>query len=232
MAAFKSGLVMPQRLLIATRNPAKAARFRALLAGLSLELHSLDDLPAAAEPPSETPELGASHLAIASDKAAAWSRHAGGIAVASDGGVDIPVLGSGWRSLTTKRATGQEVPDEERAARLRELLRTHPERERQAWWIEAVAVARDGAVIGAWEVRGLPGLLTDAYTPAPEPYRGFWVYGMWLFPQFGRRYWELSDEELQQADEPWFTIGPWLVDLVRRLGDAATAPHAQTEETP
>jgi inosine/xanthosine triphosphate pyrophosphatase family protein len=222
---------MAQRLLIATRNSAKAARFRTLLAGLPFELYTPDDLPAVADAPSEKSEVGATHLAIASDKAAAWSRHTGGIAIASDGGVDIPVLGSVWRSVTTKRSTGEEVPDEERAARLLELLRGHPESERQVWWIEAVAVARNGAVIRAWEVRGLPGLLTDAYTTAPALYRGFWVYAMWFFPQFGRRYWDLSDEELRQADEPWFTIGPGVVDLMRQLEIAATIVPAQMEET-
>ena len=204
---------MPASLLIATSNPAKAERFRHLFAPLSIQLYGPTDLPGA----PEVPEEGSSHLAVACEKAAAWSRLTGDLTVASDGGVDIPVLGADWQSLTTRRATGHEATDEQRAKRLLRLLGRHAPEEWEAWWTEAVAVARWGEVLGAWEVKGLRGLLTDTYVSAPEAFRGFWVYGMWLFPQLGKRYWALTEEELRQAGEPWFQIQEPLLDLVKRL---------------
>jgi inosine/xanthosine triphosphate pyrophosphatase family protein len=204
---------MPASLLIATSNPAKAERFRRLFEGLPVQLYLPSDLPEAAD----VLEEGSAHLAVACGKAVAWSMVAKGLAVASDGGVDIPVLGSDWQSVTTRRATGEHATDEERAARLLRLLQGFPERQREAWWTEAVAVARDGVLLAGYEARGLRGLLTDGYLPAPAEFQGFWVYGMWLFPQFGKRYWEMTDAELREASEPWFQVQPWLLELVGRL---------------
>jgi inosine/xanthosine triphosphate pyrophosphatase family protein len=204
---------MKRSVLIGTRNPAKAQRLRHAMSGLPVRIRE----PEAGQEPANYEEDGSSHLAIACGKAAAWSRTTGDIVVASDGGVEIPLLGASWRSITTRRATGREATDEERAERLMGLLKDHPPEERQAWWIEALAVAYEGLVVAAWEARGLQGELTDAYLPAPAKYRGFWVYGMWYFPQFAKHYWELSEEELRQAREPWYEVQPWLRGLVERL---------------
>ena len=200
--------------LVATRNHAKAERIRRLLADLPLDLYGPDRL---GEQPSEAEE-GSSHLAIACAKAVAWSRAAKGLAVSSDGGVDMPVLGDGWRSLTTRRATGEGASDEERAARLAKLLDPYPPEQREVWWVEAVALAQDGRLLAGWEAKGLKGVLSGPYQPAPPAYRGFWVYGLWRFPALGHRcYWELGDEELRQADEPWLRLAPWLTAMLKRL---------------
>ena len=201
-------------LLIATSNPAKAERLRRLFEGLPVSLIAPADLPG--QPP-EVVEEGSSHLAVACGKAVAWSRATDAVTVATDGGVDIPVLGPDWQSLTTRRATGQEATDEQRASRLVGMLQPHPPEQREAWWTEAVAVAKQGRLLGGWEAKGLRGLLTDTYMPAPPAFQGFWVYGMWLFPQFGKRYWEMVEDELRAADEPWFKLQPWLVELVGQL---------------
>lgn len=205
---------IPLPLLIATSNPAKAERLRRFFAHLPVELITPANLTSV---PTDVLEEGSSHLAVACGKAVAWSRASPAVTVATDGGVDIPVLGPDWQSLTTRRATGQEATDEQRAARLRRLLLPHPPEQREAWWTEAAAVAREGRLLGGWEARGLRGLLTDAYLPAPPAFQGFWVYGMWLFPQFGKRYWEMTEDELRAADEPWFKLQPWLLGLVGQL---------------
>ena len=201
-------------LLLATSSMAKAERLRQLFAGLPVDLLSPADL--AGDLP-QVREEGSSHLAVACGKAVAWSRTTTVTTVSTDGGVEIPVLSPSWQSVTTRRATGQQATDEERAARLRRLLEPHPPNQREAWWTEAVAVAKEGRLLGGWEAKGLRGLLTDDYTPAPPSFRGFWVYGMWLFPRFGKRYWEMTEEELREVDEPWFRLQPWLLGMVERL---------------
>ena len=205
---------MPFPLLLATSNPAKVERLSRLFANLPVTLLTPADLSSA---PTEVPEEGSSHLAIACGKAVVQSRTTTAVTVATDGGVEIPVLGTTWQSLTTRRATGQEGTDEERAARLRRLLEPHPPEQRAAWFFEAAAVAQEGRLLGAWEAKGLHGLLTGDYMPAPPAFEGFWVYGMWTFPQFGKRYWEMTEEELRQTDDPWFKVGPWLLGLVGQL---------------
>ena len=102
---------MGMALVLATRNPAKAARLRGLLDGLDLDLSDGASFPDA----PDVDEEGGSHLAIAIGKAVAWSRALGALVVASDGGLSIPALGDGWSSLITRRGTGEGVPDEERA---------------------------------------------------------------------------------------------------------------------
>ena len=138
-------------LVLATRNPAKAVQLRELLAGLDLELTDGASFPDA--PDAE--EEGGSHLAIAIAKAAAWSRALGTLVVASDGGLSIPALGDGWSSLITRRGTGEDVPDEERAQRLLRRMRELEDERRACWWTEAVAVARSGELLGAWEANGI-----------------------------------------------------------------------------
>ena len=131
-------------LVLATRNPAKAAQMRELLAGLDLELSDGASFPEAPDPGEE----GGSHLAIAIGKAVAWSRALGTLVVTSDGGLSIPALGDGWSSLITRRGTGADVPDEERARRLLRRMRDLEGERRACWWTEAVAVARSGGTGG------------------------------------------------------------------------------------
>ena len=211
---------MARTVWLATGNPAKAERLRRLLGPLQLDLRS----PGSTTTVQGEPDPPVTHLGIACTKAVRWSRLLDGLVVCTDGGVDVPALGDAWQSQTTRRTTGEEASDEERAARLqRRLARLAPE-DREAWWVEAIAVGEAGAIVAAWEARGLRGVLTDDYTPGPPEYRGFWVYGMWRFPGLAKHYWDLTEGELQAVEEPWFQLAPLLVGLLRQLtGPPATA---------
>lgn len=203
--------VIIRSIFLATANAAKLERFRRLLSDVPVEILAPLDLGFTDSPE----EHGSTHLGTAITKAVNWSRSVESLTVASDGGVQIPVLGDRWKSLFTHRATGFNVTDEERAAALMKLLETVPESDRNAQWVESIAVAQMGQLISAWEVTGLKGLLIDQYHLAPSPFRGFWVYGMWFFPQYGKHYWELEEEELQAVGEPWFKIQKFLIDLLQ-----------------
>ena len=148
---------MPLSVLAATRNPDKAQRIRALLDGLDVDLADGSALPGAPDPPEDDQ----SHLAVAVAKAAAWSRAERCLAVASDGGLVIPALGDGWSSLVTRRGTGAGVSDEERGARLLRRMRGLDGERRACRWTEAVAVARGGELLGAWEASGLNGAIAE-----------------------------------------------------------------------
>ena len=104
--------------LLATTNPAKAAKLRWLLDGLPIATINLADLP----PQPAPEESGDSFMANALIKAAYWSGHYDGDVIASDGGVTVPALGDRWDRVTTGRAAGPNATDAERAAHLLSLL--------------------------------------------------------------------------------------------------------------
>jgi inosine/xanthosine triphosphate pyrophosphatase family protein len=202
-------------LLIATRNHAKAERLRSICFGAGVTC--IDPVSAADAPTVD--ETGGSHLTIAVQKAVAWSRLHGCVAIASDGGLVITALGDNWLSLVTRRATGGDVSDEEHAARLlRRMGDLHGDK-RSANWTEAIAVARRGSVLGAWEASGLHGSISERYSPSSEAIPGFWVSGLWLSAVSRRALWELSQQELTQEGDPWSTLAGPVAELLRRLQD-------------
>ncbi len=206
----------PPSILLATRNPAKAERLRWLFDGLDVRFRKPGQLPV----PPMVPEEGKSHRENAVAKALAWSGAAGGLAVASDGGLVVPALGNSWDSLATRRATGGDASDAEHAAHLLELMRPYQRAQRKVWWVEAVALARDGALVDAWEAQGLTGVLASAYDPPPNSTSGFWLPGLWRSAASGKRYWQLSEQELLEADDPWLQLRPPLQrSIVSNLGN-------------
>lgn len=181
-----------RRVLLATTNPAKADKLRWLLQGLPLEPHTAD-LQALVE--SE-----ASYLENARVKAMAASQAFDSLAIASDGGIHIPALGSSWNGLHTARAAGPGANDKDRAEHLLTLMRGQDDR--RVLWTEAVALAEGGKALGSWEASGNEGVLTETYDPA-NAVPGFWVYSLWFYPELGRRYVDLSPEELERVDLTW-----------------------------
>ncbi len=204
---------MTLSVLLATTNPAKAARLRTLTAGIALTL--LDASSIAPQP--EVEEDASSHLGNASRKAGVWSRAHPSVALASDGGLAIPALGDDWSSLVTRRGTGGDVSDEEHATRLLRRMRDLDGDRRAAHRVEAIALARDGALLGAWEASGYHGSIAADYVPPPGGTNGFWIGGLWVSGRSGKRDWELTEAEEAAEDEPWLTLTLPVRDLLLRL---------------
>ena len=194
----------PLRLLLATTNEAKANRLQALLDGLNVALET----PESMTNPPVVEEDAESHVAIAEQKALAWSKAFGGLALASDGGLVVPAFGASWVSLTTRRASGEAASDTERAGHLLELMRWHKGSDRTVMWVEALALAERGRLVESFQAEGLKGLLAEEYRPAPAGTSGFWVYGLWVHPTTGKRHWELTKDELRAVGDPWEALAP------------------------
>ena len=77
-------------ILLATGNVAKQAKLRWLIDGLGFDAVTPRDLGLDFDPP----ESGSTHQEVAASKALAWADPTGCLAIASDGGVDIPALGA------------------------------------------------------------------------------------------------------------------------------------------
>ena len=199
--------------LIATGNAAKAQQLQGLLSGLPVSF----SYPAQVAEPPTVVEDGSTHLANAQEKAVGWSRAAGGLALASDGGLVVPALGEAWNSLTTRRSMGDGLDDRERAERMLAMMKLYCGPERRVSFVEALAIARDGEPLDAWQAEGLHGLLDEAYEPAPETPEGFWVAGLWLSLIHSKRYWRLTEAELAAAEAPWLQLRPCLRLLIEKL---------------
>jgi inosine/xanthosine triphosphate pyrophosphatase family protein len=194
-------------ILLATGNQDKQEAFLQLLQGLPLD--PVTPQQAGVGPiPDET---GDTHETIARGKAAGWSRAASMLAIASDGGLVIPALGELWESRYTHRFAGPAADDNERLERLLELMSSYQGADRQASWVEAVAIAHNGRVLASWEVRGGTGFIAETREsrgPVPE----FWAFTIWHFPQFAKSYNQLTPAERASINDHWVRLG----QLVRR----------------
>jgi inosine/xanthosine triphosphate pyrophosphatase family protein len=193
------------RILLATTNPAKADKLRWLLDGLPVEPYTGD-----IEAPIET---GPSYLENARLKAIAAS--VDGLAIASDGGVQIPALGDSWNGLYTARAAGLGVSEEERAYHLLGLMEGRADR--RVIWTEAIAIANHGRLVASWEASGNEGVLTETYDPT-SAIPGFWVYSLWYYPDLGKRYVDLGPEDLDLVDVTWTTLKQQVLQYFRAAG--------------
>ena len=201
----------PLHILLASTNPAKIDRLRDCLDGWPFAFRRVEELPGH-EPPEET---GGTHREIAESKALEWARIGGCLAIASDGGIDIPALGPDWDSVLTRRAAGEGATDEDRITHLLALMdNLHVDGEREATWREAVTLANPDGLIHSWEVCGPTGIIRRE--PSAARIDGFWLASLWFFPEIGKAYTELSPQELDLIGDPWLRlkagIQTWLRD--------------------
>ena len=189
-------------LLLATSNPAKQQRLGWLLEGLSLAPVTLDELGLAGREPQEE---GATHEENACLKAEFWSSRRDGLVISSDGGLVIPVLGDRWASLRTRRFAGGLAGDEMRVRRLLDLMEPYDGDERRASWVEAVAIADRGQILGSWQVEGATGLLLKRPGSGPRV-PGFWAFSIWYFPELEKSYNELDEGELEVLNDHWIQL--------------------------
>ncbi len=201
-------------LLLATKNPAKEKKLRWLLDGLGLPLVAA---PRWALDALAVVEEGETHLENAERKARMWSRMtAGMMTVSTDGGLLIPSLGERWDALHTDRFAGDGATDRDRLDRLLEMMEPYTGDQRAARWVEALAVARLGRVLGSWRVESQPGILANEYDPSNiQP--GFWAFSIWYLPQFNKSYNELSDGELEGLEDHWGRLRTLVREFFKQL---------------
>jgi inosine/xanthosine triphosphate pyrophosphatase family protein len=188
-------------ILLGTGNPAKQHALKWLLEGLPLSPVTPGRLGLRAVPR----ETGDTHEAIARAKARDWSRAASALAIASDGGLVLPALGARWDSRRTRRFAGPAADDAQRLRKLLDLMRPYRGAEREASWVEAVAVADRGKVLASWELKGATGVIAENPGGAAQA-TGFWAFSVWFFPQFGKTYNQLSPEEREALPDHWVRL--------------------------
>ncbi len=184
---------------LATRNKHKIEKLSWIIEGYFDEVQVLDENIG-------VDETEGSFVGNAQKKALEVSRVCGTYAIATDGGVLIPSLGSQWNELLTKRFAGEDVDDFTRIETLLELMKDKRGEERRIEWREAIALAFDGKVLFSVEVEGDWGLLQTEYSPLQYK-EGIWVCTLWSYPQFGgKNFFELSDKEREYGEVSWWRL--------------------------
>ena len=174
-----------KRLVIATTNPGKAQEIARILSDLGLEIRSLSDYP----PMPEPEETGEGFVENAVIKALAAARHTGEIALADDSGLVIDALG-GEPGIYSDRFAGEGATDEDRNAKVLELMQDVQDRERTARFAAAVAIAGPGGVIFTAE-----GSVSGYITREPRGKGGFGYDPIFRVKHLGKTMAELPPEK-------------------------------------
>jgi inosine/xanthosine triphosphate pyrophosphatase family protein len=197
------------RLIAATHNEAKLAELRRLV-GESAKVSPLPSDISLEDQETRTAlseaEEGRSVEEIAAAKAVEWSRILPGeLVIVSDGGLLIPALGDEWDPTRTRRFAGADATDYERAEALLALASSLKGKERQISWREAVAIAKDGKLLGNWSAESEPGLLaTDVDSDLVAAGRGFWIEAVWMCPEAGGKHLaRLNQKECARRVDHW-----------------------------
>ena len=204
-------------LRIATSNPAKIERIISLLNGININIYSEQQLNLNAD--EEDRETQGSHLAIAVAKAGRASRLDNEITISTDGGVQIPALEPSWSSLQTRRNFDSGLSDLQKSQRLIKIMDGYEGEERKCYWTEAIAIARSGILLNAWESRGSLGLVGKTYTPNQNAGKGFWFDGLWTSSD-GIPIWELQDSAQKDEINPWEKLRPSVRQFIQLLTGA------------
>lgn len=171
------------RLLVATTNPGKLVEIRELLAGLPVNLDSLDEYPGvkAAE------ENGSTFAENARSKATHYSHHTGQLAVADDSGLEIDALG-GAPGVKSARFKGTSYPD--KFAAINRSLEATGVTTRSARFVCALALADDHRVV--FEATGV---VEGQLVREPKGTGGFGYDPIFFYPPYGRTLAEVSRTE-------------------------------------
>jgi XTP/dITP diphosphohydrolase len=170
-------------LVIATTNPGKTREIEAILNGVPVQLRTLADFPAIAEPE----ETGATFAENARLKALYYSRETGLPCVADDSGLEVAALGN-LPGVHSARWEGTDYAV--KFARIRELLRAKGLETSAARFVCRVALARDGAIVFESE-----GIVEGTLAREPRGDNGFGYDPIFFYPPFDRTLAEASLEE-------------------------------------
>lgn len=175
---------MTLRLLLGTANAGKVAELRRILAGVDLDLVSLEDL---ADRPPEPAEDADTYAENAAHKAEAYLRATGIATVADDSGLEVDALG-GAPGARSRRYFGEDVAPERRNAMLLALLDGVEDRGARFVCVTALALPDGGTELFEGDVRGEIAL-------APSGMNGFGFDPVFVIAGDGRTMAELPADE-------------------------------------
>jgi XTP/dITP diphosphohydrolase len=179
----------PVKLFLASSNPGKLAEYR-VLASTSTPSHpfelellpDFDHLPAFEE---NAPTFAEN----AAGKALHYSRFQHGLVFADDSGLVVPALG-GAPGVHSARYAGAGATNPQRIEKLLDALRGKEGAERSAYFVCAIALAKDGRAIAIVTDR-VDGQIIET----PRGSGGFGYDPVFYFPALGKTFAQLTAEE-------------------------------------
>jgi XTP/dITP diphosphohydrolase len=178
---------MPQKLLIATRNPGKAREYRELLTGLPLEVTYLDQEGITLE----VEENGQSFAENAEQKARCYANASGLWTWADDSGLEVDAL-HGAPGIYSARYAGPGASDADRRRKLLNAMAGVPWDRRTARFRCIVAIVRPGVT---YEVRTAEGICEGVVAFGPAGNNGFGYDPIFYLPDYGATMAQLPSEE-------------------------------------
>lgn len=175
----------PISLVLASSNPGKLREYREMAAGSSVAIDLLANF--AAIPPFE--ESALTFAENAAGKALHYSRYTPEMVLADDSGLVVPALG-GAPGVHSARYAGPGSSDEDRYRKLLREMEGRKDIDRRARFVCVIAVARHGKGLLAVSDRA-EGVLTTE----PRGRAGFGYDPVFLFPELGRTFAELTSDE-------------------------------------
>lgn len=194
---------MTLRLLLGTANEGKVVELRRILAGLDLDLVSLDEL---SERPPDPSEDAPTYRENAVHKAETYLRATGIATVADDSGLEVDALG-GAPGVRSRRYFGEDIPAAQRNAMLLGLLDGVEDRGARFVCVVALALPDGGTETFDGEVRG-------EIAPAPSGARGFGFDPLFVMQGDGRTMAQLPDDEKDRVSHRGLAVAK----LRARLG--------------
>lgn len=178
-------LIMPQTLLLATRNQNKKKELRKIIGNWNVNLLTLDDM-------SDLPEVvedGATFAENAIKKARTISALTGYITLADDSGLEVDALG-GAPGIFSARFAGTDADDVKNNQKLLALMGNISNEKRTARFVCVIAIATpEGSAQTAQGV--CPGTIENAGRG-----QGGFGYDPLFIPQgYNKTFAELADEE-------------------------------------
>lgn len=188
--ALQDGLAWgPWRLLVASRNRAKAAEILEVLKAAAPDLHltvtCLEDHPEVKLPPEGRTDFRSNAM----EKAQAAAVQSGLVSLADDSGLEVAYLG-GLPGPMSARFAGEGARDEDNNRKLLSLLRGVPPELRRATFRCSVAVA----LPSGW-VQVVDGSCDGLIAEAPKGNNGFGYDPLFYYPPAEKTFGEMTPAE-------------------------------------
>jgi XTP/dITP diphosphohydrolase len=173
------------RLLLATTNGNKVREIRQLLAGVALDLLTLDGWPEVAAPE----ETGRTFAENARAKALYYAAATGELTVAEDSGLSIDALG-GRPGVESARYGGADTSYPDKFALIYEELRARAATDSPARFVCALALVDNGRIL--YETQGI---VEGRIAPEPKGDRGFGYDPIFFYPPYQQTLAEAGDRK-------------------------------------
>ncbi|MCI0588999.1 MAG: XTP/dITP diphosphatase [Planctomycetes bacterium] len=196
-------------IVVASRNPKKAAELRRLLGELPVRVIGADE----AGVDLEVEEDGGTFAENAAKKAAAFARASGRWALGDDSGLCVDALG-GRPGVRSARYAGENADDAANNRKLLAELGGVPPERRAARFVCSLALADPAGEIRLSVEKSTEGRILEA----PRGDGGFGYDPLFFFPPLGRSFAELTPEEKDRVSHRGAALRALAEALSRLLG--------------